>query len=103
MPIQVVNLNLDESLLSDVELNTVFLVVDIDDNKQNLEESLANSSVAFVSLPTKPIGDLGEDTTLDTIHQILMQCNFQLAGVLKQTMWSVTGHPLIAETIYKRA
>jgi hypothetical protein len=103
MPIQVVNLNLEESLLSDVELNTIFLVVDIDDNKQNLEESLANSSVAFVSLPTKPIGDLGEDTTLDTIHQTLMQCDFQLAGVLKQTMWSVTGHPLIAETIYRRA
>ena len=103
LQIQVANLNLEASLLSDVELNKVFLVIDIDDDKQDLEASLANSSVAFVSFQTKPIGNLGEDSKFDTIHQTLMQCDFQLAGDLKQTIWNVTGHPLIAETIYRRA
>ncbi|MCP9916784.1 hypothetical protein [Cyanobium sp. ATX 6F1] len=92
-----------EGILSkDMESGPAMLIVDIHDDKNVLVASLESPTLEYVSLQKGVDMDADKGSPCEGFHQTLVQCGFQLAGVLQQSISSDKGHPHMIETIYRR-
>jgi len=101
-PIRVIDPDREGILSIDLGSGPAMLIVDIHDDKNVLVASLEDPTLEYVSLQKGVEMDAGKASACEGFHQTLVQCGFQLAGLLEKSISSPHGHPHMIETIYRR-
>ena len=101
-PIRVIDPDREGILSISLGSGPAMLIVDIHDDKNVLVASLEDPTLEYVSLQKGVEMDAGKASACEGFHQTLVQCGFQLAGLLEKSISSPHGHPHMIETIYRR-